>query len=140
MVFSFLALVLLTEQPISAGTANIRIDGFEFTVAGAYPATICGGPFLFDKGMAYQVNAGEYQITIASENRATGNVPLNTKDGKNVNVSVTVNGKGKSLVRHASNGGRLIVSEDFKKAEATLELRPVVGRGNSSLRATFICK
>ena len=124
----------------STGTASIKIDGFEFTVAGEYPATICGGPFMLGQGMAYEAQAGEYQITIASEDRITGNVPLNTSDGKSVRVSATVNGKGKSLVRHPSNGGRLIVSDDYKKAEATLELRPVAGRRTSTLRATFICR
>jgi hypothetical protein len=124
----------------STGTATIKFDGFEFTVAGEYPATICGGPLMLGKGMAYQAQAGEYQITIASEDRITGNVPLNTQDGKGVRVSATVNGKGKSLVRHPSNGGKLMVSEDYKKAEATLELRPAGGRRTSTLRATFLCR
>jgi hypothetical protein len=123
-----------------SGTATIKINGLDFTVSGDYPATICGGPFMLGKGMAYQAKAGEYQITIASENRSTGTVPLNTADGKDVNVMVTLNGKGKSLVRHPANGGKLIVSDDYKKAEATLELRPVVGRGTTTLNATFICK
>ena len=123
----------------SAGTATIKVDGHEFTIAGDYPATICGGPFMLGQGMAYQAKAGEYQITIASESRSSGNVPLNTADGKDVNVTVTVNGKGKSLVRHPSNSGKLIVSNDYKKAEATLELRSEASRAKSTLKATFVC-
>jgi hypothetical protein len=144
---AFLAIILAGSLVIdssavaqSAGTATIKIDGHEFAIAGDYPATICGGPFRLGEGMAYQAKAGEYQITIASENRSSGNVPLNTSDGKNVNVTVTVNGKANSLVRQPSNGGKLIVSSDFKKAEATLELRSAAGRATSTLRATFVCR
>ena len=124
----------------AAGTARIKINGHEFAVSGEYPATICGGPFTLGKGMAYQARAADYEITIASENRSTGNVPLNTSDGNDVNVMVTVNGKGQSLVRHPPNGGKLIVSDDYKKAQATIELRPVVGKGSTTLQATFVCK
>ena len=85
------------------------------------------------------MKAGENQITIASETRSTGEVPLNLKDGS-VNVMVTINGKGRSLVRHPANGGKLTISSDYKKAEASLEVRRVVGRGTASLNATFSCK
>jgi hypothetical protein len=34
----------------------------------------------------------------------------------------------------------LTISNDYRKAEATLELRPVAGGGNATLNATFICK
>lgn len=139
MVLSLLVLLVLADQPTSTGTATIKITGFDFSIAGEYPATLCGGDFALGKGMVYQARAGEYQITIASEERAWGVVPLNLKNG-NVNVTAVVNGKGKNLVRHPRNGGKMTVSSDYKKAEATLELRPVVGQGTATLNATFICK
>ena len=139
MVLSLLALLVLVDQSTSAGTATIKITGFDFSVAGEYPAALCGSDFAVGKGMVYQARAGEYQITIASETRASGVVPLNLKNG-NVNVTVAVTGKGKNLVRHPRNGGRMTVSSDYKRAEATLELRPVVGQGTATLNATFVCK
>lgn len=130
---------LLSTAQSSSGTATIKITGFDFSVAGEYPATLCGSDFAGGKGMVYQTRAGEYQITIASEERASGAVALNLKNG-NVNVTVAVTGKGKNLVRHPRNGGKMTVSSDYKKAEATLELRPVVGQGTATLNATFVCK
>ena len=135
--FVYLLAIIAAAQS-SSGTATIKITGFDFTVAGEYPATLCGSDFAVGKGMVYQARAGEYQITIASEERASGVVPLNLKNG-NVNVTAVVNGKGKNLARHPRNGGKLTVSSDYKKAEATLELRPVVGQGTATLNATFIC-
>jgi hypothetical protein len=139
MVLSLLVLLVLADQHTSTGTATIKITGFDFSVAGEYPATLCGSDFALGKGMVYQAQAGEYRITIASDARASGVVPLNLKDG-NVNVTAVVNGKGKNLVRHPRNGGKMTVSSDYRKAEATLELRPVVGQGTASLSATFVCK
>ena len=138
-LFIFLFAIIAAAQTGRAGTATIKITGFDFSVAGEYPATLCGGDFALGKGMVYQAQAGEYRITIASEARASGVVPLNLKNG-NVNVTAVVNGKGKNLVRHPRNGGKLTVSSDYKKAEATLELRPVVGQGTATLNATFVCK
>jgi len=135
----FLIAIATLTQAGSSGTAQIKITGFDFSVAGEYPVTLCGSDFARGKGMVYQAQAGEYQITIASEARASGVVPLNLKDG-NVNVTAVVNGKGKNLVRHPRNGGKMTVSSDYKKAEATLDLRPVVGQGTATLNATFICK
>ena len=135
----FLIAIATLTQAGSSGTAQIKITGFDFSVAGEYPVTLCGSDFALGKGMVYQAQAGEYQITIASEARASGVVPLNLKDG-NVNVTAVVNGKGKNLVRHPRNGGKMTVSSDYKKAEATLDLRPVVGQGTATLNATFICK
>ena len=94
---------------------------------------------MLGRGMAYQVKAGECHVTIASETRSTGEAPLNLKDGS-VNVMVTINGKGRSLVRQPANSGQLTISSDYKKAEASLEARRVLGRGTASLDATFLCK
>jgi hypothetical protein len=125
-------------QP-SGGSATIKVAGPDIKVSGEYPTTLCGGPYMLGKGMVYQVKAGDYQITIASQTRVSGAVPLNTPTGM-VNVIVTVNGKGKHLVRGPKNGGKLTVSADYRKAQAMLELRPVVGSGTATLVATFNCK
>ena len=135
-----LALVVAAIQ--IAGTevsATIKFTGADLNISGTYPTTLCGGAYLPGKGMSYQVKAGDYQITIASETRSSGAVPLNTATGM-VSVVATVNGKGKTLVRGPRNTGKLTVSPDFRKAEATLELRPVVGTGTVTLVATFNCK
>ena len=139
MMLSLVALLMLADQPTSAGTAKIKITGFDFTVEGEYPTMLCGSAFIMGEGMAYQVQAGEYRITIASETRSSGAVPLNQKDNT-VNVVATVNGKGRALARGPRNGGKLTISSDYRKAEATLELRPVAGGANATLSATFICK
>jgi hypothetical protein len=139
MTSFILLFAIIAAAQSGSGTATIKITGFDFTVSGEYPASLCGSDFALGKGMVYQTRAGEYQITIASEARASGVVPLNLKNG-NVNVTVAVTGKGKNLVRHPRNGGKMTVSSDYKKAEATLELRPVVGQGTATLNATFICK
>lgn len=135
----FVLCSLLSTSQSSSGTATIKISGLEFVVSGEYPTTLCGSDFVPGRGMVYQAKAGEYQVTIAAEERSSGVVPLNSKDGK-VNVTVAINGKGRSFVRHPANGGKLTVSPDYKKAEASLEVRPVVGRGTANLNATFICK
>jgi hypothetical protein len=88
--------------------------------------------------MAYQTQAGDWQITVASEQRVSGNVGLNDADGS-VRVVATANGPGKQFVRGPRNTGSLVVSADFKKAEADLELRPVVGRGTTHLLVVFEC-
>jgi hypothetical protein len=134
-----LALFLMVDQGNPAGTATIKLTGPDLNISGEYPTTLCGSSYLLGKGMSYQVQAREYRITIASETRSSGAVPLNTPTGM-VNVVVTVNGKGKNLIRGPKNSGKLTISEDYRKAEATLELRPVVGTGTSTLVATFNCK
>jgi hypothetical protein len=93
---------------------------------------------MLGKGMSFQTRAGEWQITVATEARTSGTVPLNTPDG-GINVIVTVNGPGKRFVRGPRNGGSLEVSSDFRKAEAALDLRNVVGTDRAKLVATFTC-
>ena len=139
-MIAVLALVVAALQMASTdGSATIKLTGADLNISGTYPTTLCGGAYMLGKGMSYQVKAGDYQITIASETRSSGAVPLNTATGM-VNVVATVNGKGKNLVRVPRNTGKLTVSPDFKKAEATLEVRPVVGKGTATLVATFNCK
>ena len=141
MLAQFIVLTIISVQGTqpAAGGATIQLTGPDIKVSGKYPTTLCGAPYLLGKGMVYQVKAGAYQITIASQTRASGAVPLNTPTGM-VNVIVTVNGKGKHLVRGPKNSGKLTVSTDYRKAEAALELRPVVGNGTATLVATFTCK
>jgi hypothetical protein len=100
---------------------------------------LCGGAYIKGQGMSYQVQAGDYRITIASETRSSGAVPLNSPKGT-INVVATVTGKGKNLVRGPRNTGTLTVSGDYKKAEATLELRALLGKDTATLTATFVCK
>jgi hypothetical protein len=139
-VLLILALIVTADQSASAaGSATVKLTGADLNISGTYPTALCGGAYMLGKGMSYQVKAGDYQITIASETRSSGAVPLNTATGM-VSVVATVNGKGKNLVRGPRNTGKLTVSPDFKKAEATLELRPVVGTGTATLVATFTCK
>ena len=141
MLALFIVLIAISVQGTqpSGGSATIKLAGPDIKVSGTYPTTLCGGPYMLSKGMAYRVKAGDYQITIASQTRASGAVPLNTATGI-VNVTVTVNGKGKHFVRGPKNSGKLTVSADYRKAEAALELRPVVGGGTVTLLATFNCK
>ena len=135
-----LALIFAAGQSAgSEGSATIKLTGADLNISGTYPTTLCGAPYMLGKGMSYQVRAGDYQVTIASETRASGAVPLNSTTGM-VNVVAMINGKGKNLVRGPRNSGKLTVSPDFKKAEATLEVRPVVGTGTATLVATFNCK
>jgi hypothetical protein len=129
---------IVSAQRPPAGTATVTITG-DVSTSGEFPTTLCGGPYLIGKGMAYQAKAGDWQITVASEQRASGKVPLNRPDGR-VNVVVTVNGRGKSFVRGPRNPGTLVISEDFRKAEATFDLRTVVGQETAKLVATFSCQ
>jgi hypothetical protein len=122
----------------SAGTARVKLTGEDISVEGSFSAGLCGGPYLLEEGMAYQTQAGDWQITVASEQRVSGNVGLNDADGS-VRVVATANGPGKQFVRGPRNTGSLVVSADFKKAEADLELRPVVGRGTTHLLVVFEC-
>ncbi|MGH7717732.1 MAG: hypothetical protein ACREON_02655 [Gemmatimonadaceae bacterium] len=117
----------------------VSLKGEGIAVEGEYPAQLCGGPYLVGEGMAYQTRAGDWRITVASEERLAGNVALNEEDGS-VRVVVTANGPGKQLVRGPSNGGSLVVSDNFRRAEAKLELRAVVGRETANLVAIFNCE
>jgi hypothetical protein len=128
-----------TAQRSSPGTAKVSLSGADVNVTGDFPTTLCGGPFMLGKGMAWQTKAGDWQITVASENRTSGTVPLNEKDGS-VNVVVAVNGPGRSYVRRPTAKGSLTVSDDFKKAEGTLELRNAVGKETATLVVTFTCQ
>ena len=125
-------------QRPTAGRAQIALTGAGVSVSGEYPTTLCDGPYMLGSGMAYQTRAGDWQITVASEKRASGKVPLNESGG--VNVVATVNGPGKNFVRYSENGGSLVISPDFKKAEATLDLRSPVGKETARLVATFTCQ
>jgi hypothetical protein len=100
---------------------------------------LCGGPYIMGEGVSYQTQADEWRITIASEQREAGEVALNTADGS-VNVVVTANGPGLQFVRGPRNGGSLMITEDFRRAEADLELRSVVGGQTARLAATFTCE
>jgi hypothetical protein len=121
-----------------AGTARVSLTAPGLTVGGEYPAILCGGPYMLGEGMAYQTKAGDWQITVASEDRVSGDVPLNESDNQ-VRVVVTANGPGRQFVRGPRNGGSLVVGDDFMKAEANLQLRQVVGRDTARLIATFEC-
>jgi hypothetical protein len=90
--------------------------------------------------MSWQTKAGDWQITIASETRASGKIPLDLTD-KSANVVVTANGPGgRSFVRRPGLGGNLTVSEDFKKVDAAFDLRNVVGRDTAKLAITVACQ
>lgn len=133
-----LAMHPVTAQRSTPGTATVSLTGADVNVTGDFPTTLCGGPFLLGKGMAWQTKAGDWQITVASENRTSGAVPLSQKDGS-VNVVVTANGPGRSYVRRPTAKGSLTVSEDLKQAEGSLELRNVVGKETATLVVTFKC-
>jgi hypothetical protein len=122
-----------------AGAAKISVTGAGLNINGDYPSMLCGAPYIKGDGMSYQVQAGDYRITIASETRSSGAVPLNSPKGT-INVVATVNGKGKNLVRGPRNTGTLTISSDYKKAEAKLELRELLGKDTATLAATFVCK
>jgi hypothetical protein len=139
VVLSIAAAAVSTDaQRPTAGRAQISLNGAGVSLAGDYPTTLCGGPYMLGSGLAYQTKAGDWQITVASENRASGKVPLNESGG--VNVVVTINGPGRNYVRYPENGGSLTVSADFKKAEAALDLRSPVGKDTAKLVATFTCQ
>lgn len=127
-------------RPASTGTAQITLEGEGVSISGAYPAKLCGTAYVMGEGFAYQTQADGWQITIASEDRTAGDVPLNASDDQ-VNVAVTVNGPNNShFVRGPRNGGSLRISDDFRHAEADLELRPLLTRGTARLTATFTCE
>lgn len=120
------------------GTAQVKLVGGGANVDGSFPTKVCGGTFGVDAGVAYQVQAGEWEITVGSGERVSGDVPLNDASG-DVNVSVTANGPGVQLVRGPRNRGSLRISEDFDRADADLELRPLLGGETVQLVATFTC-
>lgn len=121
-----------------AGRAKVRLTGGGADIDGEFPTTICGGAFGLDAGVAYQVRAGDWQITVGSGERQSGDVPLNDASG-DVNVTVAANGPGVQLVRGPRNGGSLRIGDDFNRAEADLELRPLLGGETAHLVATFTC-
>ena len=123
----------------SAGTARVSLTGEGISVAGEFPATACGGPYILGKGMSYQTQAGDWKITVASESRQPGEVPLNA-NASDVNVVATANGPGKQLVRGPRNGGSLRITDDFKQAEADLEMRSLLGGEPARLVVTFHCE
>jgi len=94
---------------------------------------------MIGQGVAYQTQADDWQITVASERREAGNVSLNTADGE-VNVVVTANGPGSQFVRGPRNGGSLVISDDFRSATADLQLRSLMGTDTARLVATFTCE
>jgi len=138
-LFTLTVVIALFQAAGPQGTATITLTGPDLNVSGEFPTTLCGSAYLKGQGMAYQVTAGDYQITIASETRSSGAVPLNQSNGR-VNVVATVNGKGKNLVRGPRNTGTLTVAADYRKADATLELRPIMGKETITLTAVFACK
>ena len=135
----FTGVATIASAQSASGTATIKLTGADLNVSGEYPTTLCGGAYTMGKGMSYQVTAGDYRITIASETRSSGDIALNGTDGR-INVVATVNGKGKNLVRGPRDTGTLTIASDYKKAEATLELRPILGKEAATLVATFVCK
>lgn len=124
--------------PAGAGSATVTLTGEGLSISGTYPAQLCGGPYILGEGVSYQTQAGDWRITVASETRASGTVPLNAPNGE-VSVVVTANGPGRQFVRGPSNGGSLVIEEDFRHAVADLELRGLVGGGTARLAATFTC-
>jgi hypothetical protein len=125
--------------PAAPGSADISLNGDGVAVSGTFPARLCGGPYLMGKGMSYQTRANDWQITIASEERLNGTVPLNQADG-GIQVVATVNGPGMQFVRGPKNGGTLTVSDDFRHAQADLELRSIATGATAHLVATFTCE
>lgn len=120
------------------GTARVLLTIGTDTIRGDFPAALCGGPFVLGEGVAYQTQADGWRITVASEARQMGDVPLNTPAGE-VSVVVTINGPGSQLVRGPRNGGSLRITDDFRRAEADLEVRGVGGGPGGRLLATFTC-
>ena len=128
-----------SAAPASAkGKAVVSLTGEGVSVTGEYPARLCGDPYMMGDGMAYQVETGDWQITIASESRVSGDVQLNHGDGA-VQVVASANGPNRQFVRKPADGGSLAVAEDFKRAEAKLDLRNVVGPEKAKLSVTFEC-
>ncbi len=123
----------------SAGTAHVVLTGDGVAVEGDFPATICGSPYILGEGWSYQTQAGDWQVTIASENEAgAGDVPLNEPDG-GVNVVVTANGPDRQFVRGPRNTGTVRLGDGRRTLEADLELRGLVTTGTAHLTATFTC-
>jgi hypothetical protein len=120
------------------GKATVSLKGEGVDVTGEFATRLCGDAYMLGEGMSYQVRAGDWQITVASETRSSGDVPLNTSDGS-VNIVVTANGPGRQFVRSPAGGGSLKVGEDYMRAEADLELRAIVGPQKARLQATFTC-
>jgi hypothetical protein len=121
------------------GTARIRLIGDGVDVSGEYPARACGGPFIKNDGFAYQAQAGEWQILVASENRTSGSVPLDESRDQ-VNVSAVANGPGRQFARGPGGAGSVTISEDFLRAEAQLDLRGIIDRKPARLEVTFVCQ
>ena len=67
-------------QRSSPGRAKVALSGIDAPVDGEFATTICGGPYMLGKGMAYQTKAGDWQITVAAENRSAGKVPLSPSE------------------------------------------------------------
>lgn len=122
----------------NSGTAQVRLVGDGVDVTGEYPATGCGGPFMLGEGFAYQTQAGDWRILVASENRTSGSVPLD-ESADQVNVSAVANGPGVQFARGPGGAGSVTISEDFRRAEAKLDLRGVAVRGTARLEVTFTC-
>ena len=129
----------VTPPAAGGGSADVSLNGAAVSLSGIFPARLCGGPYMMGEGVAYQTQAGDWQITVASERRQAGEVPLNTPEG-DVNVIVTANGPGIQFVRGPRNGGSLVISDDYRNATADLQLRSVVGADTARLVATFTCE
>lgn len=120
------------------GSAEVSLVGEGVSITGSFPATLCGGAFMMGEGVSYQTQADGWQITVASERREAGEVPLNTPAG-DINVVVAVNGPDTQFVRGPGNGGTLTITDDFRNAVADLELRSLVGSGTAQLQVAFTC-
>ena len=61
----------LDSSPFDSFTAagSVSLTGEGVSVIGEGPIQFCGGPFMVGEGMAYQVKAGDWRITVASEIR-----------------------------------------------------------------------
>ena len=127
-----------SPETAGGGSAEVSLTGEGLSVSGTFSTRLCGGPYLLGDGVSYQADADDWQITVASERRESGDVPLNTPAGE-VNVIVTANGPGLQFVRGPSNDGSLVIREDFRHAAADLELRSIVGGQTARLVATFTC-
>ena len=121
-----------------AGTAHVSLVGKDISVEGDFPTMTCGGPYVLGKGMSYRTRAGDWQITVASEERQTGTVPLYASDG-DANVVVNVNGPGKQFVAPRGSTASVRVADDFGQLAADLELSGVVSREQARLVVTFTC-
>ena len=128
----------LPDTAASSGKATVSLKGAKVDVAGEFPTMLCGGPYLLGKGWSYQVQAGQWRITVASETRESGKVALN-KTPQKINVVATANGPGVQYVRGPRNAGSVTISSDFKRAEAQLDLRQIVGTETAKLVVTFVC-